>query len=255
MRIFASPTEAFKEVERDLWEMGISVHPQTMQDLIVEDDPDFVTKEIRGYGFQITNWKWSLVREINALRTLHPDEEAFKLQQYIMAEFEDRVADTPSNPGHSFKYRPEVWNQFLHDGLFGYTYSERIHPQLSLIISELRTNPETRQAIITIHTNIAPLGRRGECPPRIARDLANRGGGGRVPCSMYYQMMIREGKLDLIYTMRSCDFLIHFAVDICLALRLQEKIAVELGKETGTFTYFVGSLHAYTKDMKKRGIF
>jgi thymidylate synthase len=72
---------------------------------------------------------------------------------------------------------------------------------------------------------------------------------------MYYQILVRVSKVDLVYTMRSCDFLTHFPVDIFLALLLQDWFANKLNLATGIFTYFVGSLHAYQKDMKLRGIF
>jgi thymidylate synthase len=67
--------------------------------------------------------------------------------------------------------------------------------------------------------------------------------------------MIREGKVDMIYTMRSCDFLTHFAIDVALALMMQNYVANTLERPTGRFTHFIGSLHSYAKDMKAREIF
>ncbi len=78
---------------------------------------------------------------------------------------------------------------------------------------------------------------------------------GRIPCSLYYQILVRDGKVDLHYAMRSCDFLTHFPVDIALAIRMQHYITERLGRAVGTFSYFTGSLHAYRKDLAVRGIF
>lgn len=261
MRIYQTPFEAFKETERELFEMGISIHPQTMQDKGVRDNPDYLTKEVRGYSFKIVDWTWSIAHIKKALQHFF-EEKTDNVLTYILAEFRERVQHKATNPGTAYLHRKNLWEEFLHDGKFAYTYSERITPQLQSIADELHTNPESRQAIINIHSNICPEMYTNSTSPTHpnyvvlpSRDLRNRGGGGRLPCSMYYQIMVREKKVDLIYTMRSCDFLIHFPVDISLALLLQDWFADGLSLATGTFTYFVGSLHAYQKDMVTRGIF
>lgn len=76
-----------------------------------------------------------------------------------------------------------------------------------------------------------------------------------MPCSLYYQFLRRDNQLNMVYAMRSCDFLTHFPVDISLAMLLQRYVANQLMIDAGSFTYFTGSLHAYHKDMKERGIF
>ena len=256
MRIYTDPVEAVKEVERDLWEMGIDVHPQTMQDKDVANDADYMTKEVRGYGFQIVGYTWTPVEECAVLEYILPREQWKAVGEYMQLEFEDRVGSVQMNPGRSWGARSQVWNEFMHDGKFAYTYSERMVPQLSRIIKELKERPDTRQAIVNIHSNIRSCCEPGSNVTVCAdADLNNMGGRARIPCSMYYQMMRREGKLDLIYTMRSCDFLVHFPVDIMLAMRLQSLVAKWLKIDVGMFTYFTGSLHAYVKDMKVRGIF
>lgn len=264
MRIFQNPFEAIREVERELWEMGIEVPSNTMQDKVVKGDKDYYTKEMRGYSFMINRWKWDELVVQKILQYLFPSEWENVLA-YIDKEFADRV-DTASNPGKSYLCRRELWEEFLHDGRFAYTYSERIAPQLEVILEELRNNPETRQAVINIHSNICPelhgqvkYNHNGHTVNlvNVSADIENRGGGGRVPCSMYYQFMRRGGALDMIYTMRSCDFLQHFSVDILLALKMQNWVAKASGikDSVGQFTYFVGSIHAYYKNLKERGIF
>ncbi|KKL98132.1 hypothetical protein LCGC14_1827490 [marine sediment metagenome] len=267
MRIYTDPLQAVREVERDLWEMGIDVHPQTMQDKDVADDDDFRTKEVQGYGFKINGWAWNHMGEADVIKYLFSDtNERARVLAYIGQEFEDRMAGEPINPGNAWMCRPNVWEQFMHNGKFAYTYSERMAPQLQAIIDELKERPDSRQGIINIHSNICPdedgNGLHGEISEDSdtnivwpSADMENKGGSGRIPCSMYYQIMRRAGKTDLIYTMRSCDFLTHFPIDLMLALRLQLRMALEFGEEPGTFTYFMGSLHAYAKDMKDRGIF
>ena len=257
MRIFSNPLEAVKEVERDCWEMGIVVRPQTMQDKNIKDDPEYTTKEIRGYSFKINGWDYDFDGLVKVLEYFFPDD-ANDIANYCLTEIKERLSGCAYNPGKAYKWRTKVWDEFLHDGKFAYTYSERLAPQIEIILEELQKNPDSRQGILNIHSNICPLDFRKDDdinPVRQSADLANRGGGGRVPCSMYYQLMIREDKLDLIYTMRSCDLLTHFPIDISLALMTQQWFASRLNLPMGTFTYFCGSLHSYFKDIKKRGVF
>ena len=261
MRIFSNPAEAVKEVERDVYEMGILTHPQTMQDKDVKDDPEYTTKEVRGYSFKINGWDYNFDDILKVIEHFFPDQvDAISL--YCLDEIKERLGGVALNPGKAYKWRTEVWDEFLHDGKFAYTYSERIADQVNAVLNELKDRPDTRQGIITIHTNICPMcdGQVADTPAeenevRISADFVNKGGGGRIPCSMYYQLMIREAKLDLIYTMRSCDLLTHFPIDISLALMTQQWFASRLDLPMGTFTYFTGSLHAYFKDIKNRGVF
>jgi thymidylate synthase len=258
MRFYQNPLEAVREVERDLFEMGINVHPQTMQDKDVANNPDFMTKEIRHYGFQINNAIHTNADELAVVKYVM-GEEYLAVLNYIEQEHDDRTCGEAMNPGNAYKHRLDVWTQFLHNGKFHYTYSERIAPQLKPIMHELKARPDTRQAIITIHSNICPV--QGESDNDTtnfvapSRDLENMGGHGRIPCSLHYEFMRREGRLEMEYHMRSCDFLTHFPVDLMLALRMQKYVADFLGVPCGDFTYFTSSMHAYAKDMKKRGIF
>lgn len=233
MRIFKNPYEMVREVERDLFEMGISVHPDTMQDKYVADDKDYETLELQAYGYTLVAW---------------PEERLMEAMDYLggnldwaRAEFLHRITPDYLNPGTAWKLTQEIWEPFIHDGKFAYTYNERYREQLPFIMDELRKRPNTRQAILTMYDR--------------HQDMNNMGGKARIPCSMYYQFYIREGKLNSIYTMRSCDFLTHFIHDVYFGINLMTYIARELGLSVGNFTHFMGSLHAYNKDLKKRGIF
>lgn len=270
MRIYQNLLEAVKEVERDLWEMGIEVWPRSMQDKDVTGKEEYKTKEIRACGFHLSDTRLRDELQVQqAIQHFWPEPgEGVAIWQYIDQEVTDRMSRHPLNPGNAWECRPELWEEYLHDGRFSYTYAERFACQLAPIIEELAFNPDTRQAILTMHSNVAWVEEIGETfgVPIRSTDLNNIGGEGRIPCSLTYQFMIRENKLDLIYTMRSCDFLTHFLVDILCAIGMQNAVAAELIAEPhenavspdlmpGRFTWFCGSLHAYFKDMKARGIF
>lgn len=235
MRIYTSAFEAIKEVERDLWEMGTDVPCNTVQDRVVKGDPnDGMTKELVAYGYMISQ---------------APSEEDLRAAlahtgcnyKWALHESEDRTRLDLINPGMTWQIDRELWGKYIRKGRFAYTYNERIREQLERLIEELKENPNTRQGIITMYDR--------------HQDMNNWGGVDRVPCTMHYQFVRRLDKLNIIYVMRSCDFLKHFATDLYLATALLKFVAREIGSPVGTVTHFMGSLHAFHGDMKKRGIF
>lgn len=233
MRIFINAAEAFEEVKRDLCEMGIDVKPKSMQDKNIEGNPDYFTKELQNYSYSILDAK--------------PEEVPGVIQPWADAEFEERVHEIDPvmlnyiNPGEAYKLRPEIWNEYLHDGKFGYSYNERImqNDQLNKIIERIKQDPHSRQLWLSLWN------------PDI--DPTNIGGKVRVPCSLGYNFQVREGKLNIHYIMRSSDFATHFSNDVYLAMKLQKYVAEKTGYSVGSFTHTIFSLHVYHKDIE--GVF
>lgn len=148
------------------------------------------------------------------------------------AEFAERVAPQPRNPGNSWTHLPEVWKPMMEGGNhFSYTYGERLHLQLHNIVSELIHNPNSREAFIEVWSGSLDSMR-----------LSKR----RVPCTLGYQFLIRDGKLHLTYLQRSCNFRKHYQDDCYLAVSLQEWISGRVMVPRGTFSHWVGSLHVFT---------
>jgi len=226
-RIYANCKEAIEEIKRNLYEMGIEVHPHSMQNKNVYGNDDFKTKELQSEVFTIVD-------------TSDKNDIVGKDLDWCQAEFKERISREECNPGEAWKLREGVWKQFMDEkGKHDYTYADRMKSQIDPIIAELKRNPDSRQCIIEIHNNKI--------------DLPNIGGKKRMPCSMYMQFMIRKNpdgvkKLNIIYNMRSCDFYCHFKNDIWLACELRDYIAKEVGVEPGIFTMNISSLHMYKKD-------
>ncbi len=231
MRIYGSVTTTYHEIERDLFEMGIRIHPQSVQNKKVKDLPAYETIEIQDYTYMLTQWT-----------DLKDFFEKLALSwSYVEAEFKDRISVDPQNPGSSYARRIGVWGEFLNEaGFFDYTYSERLYWQIPAVINVLRADPDSRQAVMQIYD--------------YHRDSPFRGGVKRVPCSMFYQALIRRDQLDFSYSMRSCDFYTHFPYDMALAIRLLEYLATALNVRPGYLKHHIVSLHAFKKDFKE-GIF
>ena len=232
MRIFANFTEAFSEIKRDLAEMGIDVHTKTMQNKNIEKDDNYSTKELQFYSYRILNPVEDMLTLIQEL----PD------YPWAAAEWEERekgIKGNPVNPGEAYKLRDGVWNEFLNDeGKFDYSYSERFsrNSQVLKVIDALRRDPLSRQAYITIWD---------------VNDTSYLGTAiSRVPCSLGYLLQYRQGKLNLEYSMRSCDFGTHFKNDVFEALMLLSFVSMKTGLPIGDFIHHIASFHVYKKDIK-----
>jgi len=229
MRLYIKADEAFEEIKRDLAEMGIWVRPKTMQDKNIEGNPEYETTELQNYCYTILNAKSSDIPNVT--------------QPWADAEFKERITEPKDgkfiNPGEAWKLRENVWGEFFHNGKFGYSYNELIwnNNQFTKIVNRLKEDPDSRQLWISLWD------------PERDPDLL--GGVSRVPCSLGYGFQVREGKLNMHYVMRSCDFSTHFANDVYLAIKLLEYVAELTGYEVGNFTHTIFSLHVYRKDLKE----
>lgn len=230
MRLYKDFVESTNEIRRDLKEMGIRVTPKTYQDKNVQGNLDFETLEVQNYVYSVSQPK---------LRDLAPT------QPWAEHEWGERLAGINRNhvnPGEAWKLRGGLWNQFLEsNGRFSYTYGERFSKSAHVLraIERLEHDPDSRQCWISVWD------------PN--RDPLRIGGIRRVPCSLGYHVMIRQGTVQLTYIQRSADFATHFINDVWMAARLQDYISFQLGHPVGTFTHHIFSLHVFSKDVE--GVF
>ena len=215
-RIYENIGEALNEIERDIMEMGILVHPYSMQNKIVKDDDNYKTLELQNYSFSILDLSHKPIPQL----------------EWCKAEFDERINKTSTFVGEAWKLRPDIWKEFINDdNTFDYTYGERIncYDQLNKVIEELKINPDSRQCLIQIHQ------------PKDVDSFRKK----RIPCSLSYQFLIRRNQLDIIYNMRSSDFDTHFSNDIWLADELRNYIANKINIRAGMLHMNIGSLHRY----------
>jgi len=241
MRIYNEPVEMIKEVERDLFEMGIRYQTATVQDENVADNPDFMTIELMGYSYMLSSWDdQSLDRlmDYNNNNLVWGKAEALERLGLL------RGYRYYPNPGHAWMINErsqKFWEKYIRDGFLSYSYGERWQQQIPYVIQELEKYPNTRQAIITMYDR--------------HEDMHNWGGRDRVPCSLTYQFLLRDDKLSLIYSERSCDFIKFFSTDVYTSIILLDFIADRIGAVPDKFIHFLGSLHAFAGDLKEKNIF
>ena len=242
MRIYSNAHDLMSEMGRELTSYGKIVKPKTYQNKVIEGNEQFITKEIICQQYCLTalpDTEWLFVYTNTAA--------------WAMAEFAERIDPTQVNPGDAYLENPLMWSQFLREnGKFDYTYSERLNrlvnspvpngsvftTNLDAIVSLLKNDPDTRKAVLPIFDS---------------EDANHYDGSARIPCSVYYDFLIRENakgekQLNICYHQRSSDFCMHFGDDVYLAWRLMEHVAYLVGIKPGYLYHTIDSLHTYKKD-------
>lgn len=138
-----------------------------------------------------------------------------EMQQYVM-EILDGILDFKIADGTCWEY----------------TYHDRYVRQLPFIYNELRRNPLSRRAIMNI------------------RDFDIDTSNEDPACMQSIQFFIRDNRLHAKILFRSNDLPEAFFFNAFALIRLQEKVAAELGVEVGTYTHRSNSMHCYEKDFK-----
>jgi thymidylate synthase len=129
------------------------------------------------------------------------------------------------------RYRDESEDGLtVHGGYGRRLFQQRGHNQLQNVIALLRERPTSRRAVVQIFN---------------AEDLADE--HKEVPCTTTLQFFVREGRVDLIVTMRSNDAYIGLPHDVFCFTMIQEVMARALDREVGGYRHFVGSMHLYDK--------
>jgi thymidylate synthase len=229
------------ETIREVFSRGRVVYDPTMQGKRVEGE-EFEQKEIIGYAYTVV-----------VTRHLHDDlrdmmkyaEEVFKKDWLTVKtgnQWFHEMVSTVKNPDEWWKGTglEKYWKEFglEEDGRFSYTYGERLSVTIPQLIRCMKRNKYMRGAVATVYES--------------SRDLTNMG-KRRTPCTIAYQFLVRnevgEDILTTLVYQRSCDLVNFFALDVYKAARLGEYVANNVGAKFKYFIHFIGSLHAYKRDV------
>lgn len=131
-----------------------------------------------------------------------------------------------------------TWDRMSDDGVtvnsnYGYVIHEQYgFDQYEYCKDLLKTNPESRQAVIHIKT------------PRDTRISPTKD----LNCTVCLQFFVRDGALHMTTYMRSNDIWMGFPYDVFNFTCIQIRMAMELGYKIGTYTHIAGSLHLYSRN-------
>ncbi len=186
--------------------------------------------------------------------------------------FQERVSGEPLNPGVQFAnwpwYKGNV-EEHKQPGQFSHTYMERYWPKYINWASDeeaqdqmfgIRYNYGDLNDVVDLLAR-SPFTRQAVLPVWFPEDTGAVH-GERVPCSLYYHFLLRDGKLHCTYAIRSCDYFRHFKDDVYLTARLVQWVIHKLQEEMaqghdwavvkpGFLTMHIGSLHVFEAERKR----
>lgn len=161
------------------------------------------------------------------------------------------VAHKSEGEAFSHTYPERMWPKFANGGFPMYDNLQKgeVYPwrgirfevgDLNDVVNQLTRSPNTRQAYLPIWF------------PEDTGAVH----GKRVPCTLGYHFIIRDGVLDISYFMRSTDLLRHFQDDVYLAVRLAQWVVGQLRDDVphrplrvGKLIFHTANLHIFDADL------
>jgi thymidylate synthase len=213
-----------------------------------------VAREVLGYSARLADPRACFM--FNPIRKISPSYAAAELLWYL--------SGTNNTTGLQ-EYAPQ-YKRFCDDGVHAYgAYGHRMYgfaanytsleeretinaltngPHwrppglLETVMAALENKPETRQAVVSLWH---------------PQDLVRAWAGDKkdLPCTLSLQFLLRNGKLNLIVTMRSNDVWLGLPYDAWAWCSIQQLVATALGVELGWYQHQAGSMHVYERNYEK----
>tara|TARA_R110002167_G_scaffold5424_1_gene25384 strand:- start:189 stop:836 length:648 start_codon:yes stop_codon:yes gene_type:complete len=159
--------------------------------------------------------------------------------KYAEAEWQWYLSGNPniSKLGDIYGKIPPIWKRMAdEDGNVNSNYGwqwQRNH-QLDNIVAMLKSNPETRQAAISIYD---------------AKEIDDGYYQNDTPCTYAVQFTILNNRLNMSVVMRSNDLWYGFCNDQYCFSELQRYVATRIDKEVGEYYHFAHNLHLYNNKL------
>jgi|SRR5580698_10031991 len=273
--LYTSFGDAIDEISADMKALAKLVHTEKWQGVPIADKPEMATHELQHVFLQVP---------LHGGAEVLPDYQAQIKPNLPWADnhFLARVCGQPINPGvewANWPYAHSARNFLDENGKFNHNYMERYWSKWAGLPCATRTPEEYKRAVedkavgdeMFINRGIYhKFGDLNDVINQLLREPQTRQAilpvffpedtgavhGGRVPCSMYYQFLVRNRRMDIVYAIRSCDFVRHFRDDIYLTVRLLLWMLDQLrarnsewrGIRPGRFVMMITSLHMFRND-------
>lgn len=242
MRTYASFARAIENTGRALRDLSYEVRAARWQSTDVSEKPEMRMREILNTSFSVS---------LLGIEDLSYWKEDIRPNlPWADNHFEERVSGVPWNPGEQWKNWPYAHSADRHrkeeGGRFSHTYMERYWPRyvghnffddnwkrhgVEPLIRERERYLNHKADLrgiryrygdlgdVVNHLFNDPLTRQAFLPVWFPEDtgVVHR---ERVPCTLGYHFILRNGFFHSTYYIRSCDFVRHFRDDLYLSLRL-----------------------------------
>lgn len=141
-----------------------------------------------------------------------------------------------TDPEFMFNIAPQFRHYAEDEGFFHGAYGRRIGTQLRDVVHKLKSDQDSRQAVLTLWD---PL-------------LDNYAGKRDYPCTVAIGFGIgRRGRLDMNVTMRSNDVWLGLPYDLFQFSQLMLTVCNAMDAPPGTYTHTAWSMHLYARDVEK----
>jgi thymidylate synthase len=165
-----------------------------------------------------------------------PEWRKFKLE-YAKDEWQWYLSQSRSI--EAIKDKASIWKLIADENgevNSNYGWQWNRNHQLDRVVNQLKENPSTRQAVISIYD--------GKEAETFKKD---------TPCTLAITFNIRaDGKLHMSVMMRSMDIVFGFCNDQYCFSRLQIMIAEKLNVKVGTYYHFACDAHVYERHFSLR---
>ena len=172
-------------------------------------------------------------------RMIDNDKREFNME-YAEAEWQWYLSGDRSTAklGEIYGKIPQIW-QRMSDGNgnvnSNYGWQWERGWQLDKVVAQLKDNPDTRQASISIYD--------GKEISRYKYD---------TPCTYAVQFTVIKDKLNMCVVMRSNDLWYGFCNDQYCFSKLQELVSQRAGYDMGTYYHFAHNLHIYNDKLPEQ---
>lgn len=194
---------------------------------IMQNGEDFAnTKTLFNISFSLQN---------STDKVITTPQRKFK-QDY--AEFENTWYEMGNRDAKEISERAKIWKQMMIPGttnvVSNYGYFWNYNNQLNRVIQELKSNPQSRRAIV-VHYLLHEL------------DIYKYD----TPCNVVLNFYIRNNKLQLTIFARSIDLWFGFANDQYCFAKLMERVVKELNIKIGEMHWHITNIHLYERHWNK----
>lgn len=210
--------DKYIEILRDLWFNGVDCFPRGMR-----------CKELLSYSFHLNNPADNVI-------SLKGFETNLDYAKEELAWYES--GDNDINFSKRIK---NVWQKYAYDDVHALSgYGRRIFgncevlqmSQWEWVKRELIRDADSRRAIINLND-------KNDKSEMYTKDM---------PCTVFMQFLVRNGKLNMIASMRSNDIVLGVRNDVYCFTSLQQRMAKELNVSLGAYFHHAGSMHLYEKN-------
>lgn len=159
-----------------------------------------------------------------------PVETMRNFEKWVYPEIEeirDFILKREKGPSYLYVYGQRIFN-----------YNESIDQIEDYIIPLLKKNPLSRRAVVSLWN------------PLFDSNTANQ----ENPSIMNISFKMKDKKLELLFTIRSCELFFGWPTNVLQMHTIQRHIAEKLGCRTGSLTTFAFSAHLFlehSEDIKR----